>query len=86
MRRGGRLHHIKLGMEHAGTPIRMLIHDLHVIVINRDTGEILRELTINPDKDSQPRGLKPGPKPGNKKGGMPKGYKFKKIRKSRDIP
>jgi hypothetical protein len=27
---------------------------------------------------SQPRGLKPGPQPGNKKGGMPKGFKFKK--------
>ena len=34
------------------------------------------KLTINPDKDSQPRGLKPGPQPGNKKGGMPKGFKF----------
>jgi hypothetical protein len=54
------------------------IHDLHVIVINRETGEILRELTINPDKDSQPRGLKPGPRPGHRKGGMPKGYKFPK--------
>ncbi len=71
------MHHIKLGMEHAGTPVRMLIHDLHVIVINRDTGEILRELTINPDKNSQPRGAKPGPQPGHRKGGMPKGYKFK---------
>jgi hypothetical protein len=56
----------------------MLIHDLDVIVIDRDTGEILRELTIDPDKDSQPRGLKPGPRPGHRKGGMPKGYKFKK--------
>ncbi|MEI2730060.1 MAG: hypothetical protein V9E85_13240 [Candidatus Nanopelagicales bacterium] len=56
----------------------MLIHDLHVLVINRDTGEIIRELTINPDKDSQPRGVKPGPRPGHRKGGMPKGYKFPK--------
>lgn len=78
LRRAGRMHHIKLGTPQAGTPVRMLIHDLHVIVINRDTGEILRELTINPDKDSQPRGLKPGPRPGHRKGGMPKGYKFKK--------
>lgn len=78
LRRGGRMHHIKLGMEHAGTHVRMLIHDLHVTVINRDTGEILRELTIDPTKDSQPRGVKPGPRPGHRKGGMPKGYKFKK--------
>ena len=35
-------------------------------------------LTINPTKDSQPRGVKPGPRPGHRKGGMPKGYKFPK--------
>ena len=78
LRRGGRMHHIKLGMEHAGTPVRMLIHDLHVIVTNKETAEIIRELTINPDKNSQPRGAKPGPRPGHRKDGMPKGYKFKR--------
>jgi transposase InsO family protein len=78
LRRAGRIHHIQLGTALGGTRVRMLIHDLDVIIINRETGEILRELTINPDKDSQPRGLKPGPQPGNKKGGMPKGFKFKK--------
>ncbi len=55
----------------------MLIHDLHVTVINRDTGEILRELVIDPDKNSQPRGLKPGPKKGSpRQGGIQKGYKY----------
>ena len=78
LRRGGNLHHIKLGTPLAGTPVRMLIHDLHVIVIDRHTGEILRELTIDPNKNSQPRGVKPGPRPGHRTGGMPKGYKFKK--------
>jgi hypothetical protein len=72
------MHHIQLGMPLAGTHVRMLVHDLHVIVIDRDTGEILRELDIDPTKDSQPRGLKTGPRPGHRKGGMPKGYKFKK--------
>jgi len=76
LRRGGRLHHICLGIEHARTHVRMLIHDLHVTVINRDTGEIIRELTINPDTDNQPLGRKPGPRPGHRKGGMPKGYRF----------
>ena len=76
LRRGGRLHHIKLGTALAGTPVRMLVHDLHVIVIDRATGEILRELDIDPTKDSQPRGVKPGPRPGHRRGGMPKGYKF----------
>ena len=68
----------KLTTEHAGAPARMLIHNLDIIINNRDTGEILRELDIDPTKDSQPRGLKPGPQPGHKKGGMPKGYKFQK--------
>ena len=54
----------------------MLVHDLDVTVINRDTGEIIRELSINPDKDNQPLGRRPGPPPGGKKGGMKKGYKF----------
>jgi transposase InsO family protein len=79
LRRGGRMHHIGIGTEHASTNIRMLIHDLNVIVINRDTGEILRELTINPDRDSQPRGTKPGPKPGSpRQVGMKKGYRYPK--------
>ena len=74
--------------EHIGTPVRMLIHNLDVIVINRDTGEILRELVLDPNKDSQPRGLKPGPKKGSpRQGGMKKGYRYTNppIRKSRDI-
>jgi transposase InsO family protein len=76
LRRGGRMHHIKLGIQHARVPVRMLVHDLHVIVIDRETGEILRELDIDPDKDSQPRGVKPGPRPGHRSGGTPKGYKY----------
>ena len=78
LRRGGHMHHIHLGNEYRGTPVRMLIHDLDVTVIDRDTGEILRELTINPEKDSQPRGLPPGPKKGSpRQGGVQKGYKHK---------
>ena len=73
LRRGGKLHHIGIGKEHARTPIRMLINDLHVIIVNKQTGEILRELTIDPTKNSQPRGLKPGPKKGSPaRGGRPK--------------
>lgn len=87
LRRGGRMHHIGLGTEHAGQPVRMLIHDLDVTVINRDTGEILRELVIDPNKNYQPRGLPPGPKKGTpRRGGMKKGYRYgpQTIRKSRD--
>jgi transposase InsO family protein len=78
LRRGGRMHHIQLGTHCKGLVIRMLIHDLDVIVIDKTTGEILRELTINPDKDSQPRGLQPGPRKGTpRQGGVQKGYKRK---------
>ncbi len=78
LRRGGRLHHISLGAEHARTHVRMLIHDLDITIINRDTGEILRDLVLDPARDNQPLGRRPGPPPGGKKGGMKKGYKFKK--------
>lgn len=76
LRRGGRLHHISLGIEHARTHIRMLVHDLDITVIDRDTGETIRELVLDPDKDNQPLSRRPGPPPGRKKGGMKKGYKF----------
>lgn len=46
------MHHIGLGAEHAGTKVRVLIHNLLVIIIDRETGEILHELHIDPDKDS----------------------------------
>ena len=34
----------------------MLIHDLHVHVVHAATGELLRELTIDPRRDYQPTG------------------------------
>jgi Integrase core domain len=61
LRLGGRLHHIGIGRTHARTPVLMLVHDLHVRVINAATGELLRELTINPARDYQPTGRPPGP-------------------------
>jgi hypothetical protein len=41
----------------------MLIQDLHVRVINAATGELLRELTLDPTRDYRPTGRPPGPKP-----------------------
>jgi transposase InsO family protein len=61
LRLGGRLHHIGIGRTHARTPVLMLVHDLHVRVINAATGELLRELTIDPARDYQPTGRPPGP-------------------------
>lgn len=73
LRRGGRLHHIGLGTQHARVEIRMLIHDLDIIVIDRATGEILRELTLDPTRDYQPLGRPPGPPQGSpQRGGVRK--------------
>jgi hypothetical protein len=41
----------------------MIVQDLHVRVINAATGELLRELTLDPSRDYQPTGEPPGPKP-----------------------
>ncbi len=46
----GQLHHIGLGRHLHGTPIIMLIDDLDVRVIHATTGEILRQLTIDPNR------------------------------------
>ncbi|MBV9593908.1 MAG: hypothetical protein JO147_08980 [Actinobacteria bacterium] len=47
--------HIGLGRAHGGTRVLALIADRYVRIINAETGELLRELTINPDRDYQPR-------------------------------
>jgi hypothetical protein len=65
LRHASRLHHIGVGATHAGTRVRLLVHDLHVTVIAIDTGEILRDLILDPTRDYQPRGVKPGPPKGN---------------------
>jgi transposase InsO family protein len=62
LRLGGRLHHIGIGRTHARTPVLMLIHDLHIRVINAATGELLRELILDPTRDYQPTGNPRGPK------------------------
>jgi transposase InsO family protein len=55
LRVAGKLRHIGIGRPHTGTHVRLLIHDLHVRVINAATGELLRELEIDPTRDYQPR-------------------------------
>ena len=42
----------------------MLVHDLEIRVINAATGELLRELTLDPSRNYQPTGRPPGPPPG----------------------
>jgi transposase InsO family protein len=55
LRVAGRLRHIGVGRTHKGTHVILLVQDLDVRVVNAATGELLRELTINPALDYQPR-------------------------------
>lgn len=54
----GQLRHIGVGRTHNGTHVILLVQDLDVRVVNAVTGELLRELTIDPDRDYQPRTTK----------------------------
>jgi hypothetical protein len=58
LRVNGRLHHIGIGRTHARThartPVLLLVQDLHVRVVSAATGELLRELIIDPARDYQP--------------------------------
>jgi hypothetical protein len=60
LRHGGKLYHIGIGRTHAGTRTLLLIQDLHVRLINAATGELIRELTLNPDRNYQPTGKPKG--------------------------
>jgi hypothetical protein len=55
LRVAGQLRHIGVGRTHKGTHVILLVHDMHVRVVHAITGELLHELTIDPDKDYQPR-------------------------------
>lgn len=56
LRHNGRLHHIGIGRAHARTPVIMLIAGLDIRVIHAATGELLRDLTLDPTRDYQPTG------------------------------
>ena len=59
LRLAGRLHHIGVGRTHARTDVILLVQDLHVTIINAATGEVLRDLIIDPRRDYQPTGQPP---------------------------
>jgi Integrase core domain len=61
LRHGGKLYHIGIGRAHAGTEILLLVQDLHIRIVAAATGELLRELTLNPNRNYQPTGRPPGP-------------------------
>ncbi|MBW0012255.1 IS481 family transposase [Mycobacterium sp.] len=65
LRHAGRLHHIGVGRTHAGTRVLVLVQDLDIRIINAATGELIRQLTLDPTRDYQPRGV-PGGRPTKK--------------------
>jgi transposase InsO family protein len=56
LRHNSRLHHIGIGRAHTGRAIKLLIADQNIRVIDQQTGELLRQLTLNPNRDYQPIG------------------------------
>ena len=56
LRHNGRLHHIGVGRTHARTPVLMLINGLDIHIIHATTGELIRQLILNPAVDYQGRG------------------------------
>jgi len=62
LRHSGKLHHLGIGRAHAGTEILLLAQDLHIRVIAAATGELLRELTLDPARNYQPTGKPRRPK------------------------
>ncbi|MGH3303983.1 MAG: hypothetical protein ACRDOK_20360 [Streptosporangiaceae bacterium] len=51
IRYNSRLYHIGISRRHDRTHVLALIADLNIRVINRDTGELLRKLTLDPARD-----------------------------------
>jgi hypothetical protein len=50
LRRAGRMHHLGVGAAHKGQAVTILIDADTVTVIHRNTGEVLSEHTIDPDR------------------------------------
>jgi transposase InsO family protein len=56
LRHDSRLHHIGLGRAHKGRAVKLLIADREIRVLASDTGELIRQLTLDPTRDYQPIG------------------------------
>ncbi|MDX2343440.1 MAG: integrase core domain-containing protein, partial [Acidimicrobiia bacterium] len=63
LRHAGKLHHIGIGRTHARTHITMLIKELDIHIIDTNTGEIIRHLTLNPNNNYQPQQHQETPEP-----------------------
>jgi hypothetical protein len=61
LRYQGRLYSIGIGRTHARTRVIVLVQDLDIRIVDAATGELLRELTLDPTKRYQGTGRPPGP-------------------------
>jgi hypothetical protein len=53
LRVNGRLHHIGVGRTHSETHVLLLVQDHHIRVIHAATGELLRELVLDPTRGAR---------------------------------
>ena len=60
LRHAGRLHHIGIGRTHAHTRVLVLVQDLNIRIISAATGKLIRQLTLDPTRDYQPRNTPTG--------------------------
>jgi transposase InsO family protein len=56
LRHHGTLYSIGIGRTHARTHVIVLVHDLDIRIIDRTTGELLRDLTLDETRRYQPTG------------------------------
>ncbi|GAB3229642.1 IS481 family transposase [Glycomyces halotolerans] len=61
LRHNGKLHHIGIGRTYARTRVVLIVHGLDIRVVHALTGELIRHLTLDPDRDYQPTGRPKGP-------------------------
>jgi phosphoribosyl 1,2-cyclic phosphodiesterase len=54
LRHNSRLHHIGIGRAHKNRAIKLLIADQNIRIIDANTGQLIRELTLDPTRDYQP--------------------------------
>ena len=55
LRHAGTLYSIGLGRHLTGRPVLALVHDLDITIIDATTGQLLRELTLDPTRKYQPQ-------------------------------
>ena len=61
LRYHGQLYSIGIGRTHARTHVLILVQDVNIRIINAATGDLLRELVLDPTRRYQPTGAPKGP-------------------------